>query len=117
MFTQTFTDPQGQTHTDAVFQAGNAHSSCSLNESFYFNLENSEITEDSNQNLSAHFQCYYWPNQAAKDSGLPPYFLLNTDGNSNQFYIDNTELAKPEYEGLTLEQKVEYFIQNNVLGN
>lgn len=111
MFTKTFTDPQGVTHTDAVFETSMATYNENVNESYDFRV--SQGDDDSNKFTNTshtkdmNYQMYYWTSQAARDAGLLPYILANTNPVGDRFYITKEELDKPEYSGLSAAAKAE----------
>jgi len=118
MFTKTFTDPQGETHTDAVFYVARVHYSVNTNESTNYNIEanidgSGKATDnDTSSNLS--YQMYYWANQAAKDAGNLPYILANTTDVGEWFYVANLH-TDANYNSLTAEQMAEKHCQEVVL--
>jgi hypothetical protein len=77
MITATFTDPQGQTWTDARIKVINFNMNCNSSLSVYHNNNLNEPVERSDMNTQAHMQIVYWPTQKAMDDGHPPYNLNN----------------------------------------
>jgi len=114
MFTKTFTDPQGQTHTNAVFMAAYANYTSNKSENHNFNIETGLAETNTDNNAHLQYRMYYWTNQAAKDAGNLPYVLANTNvGQIGEVHYLNQFSA--EYDGLTAEQKAEKHCQDVVL--
>lgn len=126
---QSFTDPQGQSFTNAVIRVKSAQ----YNRNWYGNenttlalnvmdpsadLATSETT-DTNENQTVQVEFAYWPDQDAFDTGRQPYTLTLLEGDrySTVHIIDKTELAKPVYESLSLEAICETYLSNEILPN
>ena len=114
MFSKTFTDPQGVTHTNAVFKVANANYNVNTDENFHFDLGTNTPTTSNTGNNSLNYRMYYWPNQASLDNGNLPYVLANS--NSNELgeihYVNNLDAT---YDALTAEAKAEEHCQAIVL--
>lgn len=116
MFTATFTDPQGVSHTDAVFalrtathnqrSETNSHEYFELNHQDFTTIVNEPVNESSFVDNTITCQFYYWVNQAAKDAGAAPYILANMENNSMHFSFTPDET----YDGMNLEEKCETYI-------
>ena len=118
MFTLSFTDPQGIQHVDAIFEVANAEAHHKSNDDYTFNFSQGDSAENqtvnSNTNKSVRYRMYYWANQAARDSGLMPYVLVNTEvGNIGEWFRVDTLDAT--YDGLTAQQKAEKHCQEVTL--
>ncbi len=114
MFTKTFTDPQGVTHTDAVFKVAHANHTENTSKSFSLNIETGEETNNDNANKHLQYRMYYWPNQTAKDAGHLPYVLANTaEGQVGEVHY--TDELDSTYDALTAEQKAEKHCQEVAL--
>jgi hypothetical protein len=113
MIKATFTDPQGQTWTDAklrIFNFNmNANSSLSVS-----HRNNGVPVENSNQNANAVMQVVYWPNQAALDAGHVPYTLDNTEDEMDglQFRFDLSTAPTTHAE---LEAACEAYLVDTIL--
>lgn len=126
---QSFTDPQGQTFTDAVirvkFAELNKNSYSNSYESVTLNLADpsADLTvntsEDSSDNSSVRVEFVYWPDQAAFDSGKYPYTLPDTSNQqySNTFNIYKDVLTSPAYSELSLEEQCEKYLIEEILPN
>lgn len=112
MFTKTFTDPQGVTHTDAIFQIISADINNNSNNTFNYDLASKTSNEISNSSNNLSYRIYYWVDQASLDSGLLPYILANSDPLGEMFYVDNLDSS---YDLLSLEEKAEKHCQDNIL--
>lgn len=126
MFTKNgeWTNPQGTTHTDAVFAVSKAemtsNKSSRLDASSGY--ADAVMVDTSQTNLS--YQMLYWPNQAALDAGTEPYPLTNagvvTPDPAMQsdmeeklwFRVSNLDSS---YDGLTAAQAAEKHCQEVVL--
>jgi hypothetical protein len=133
MFTHTFTDIHGNTHTDAIIVITQANFNC--NENSFFRLEegsgdlaNAERTERANTNNSMSFNAAYWPDQASIDAGDTPVILQSdvhwnfVDGvatggvrkpfeRTNSFDVNNLPV---EYMALSVEKKAEKFLIDTI---
>lgn len=122
-----FTDPQGQTFTDAVVKArsvrrnrnwhGSENDSIHLesNDLFGEYQANSNRYEDDNLTISVDY--YYWPTQTAYDEQRKPYMLSrnNTDDVFVSFEITENQLADEKYAGLSLEEIADLYFTDTVL--
>ena len=114
MFIKTFTDPQGVSHTNAVFEVAHANYTENTAENYSFNVEASTSTTNSSDNKSLQYRMYYWVNQAARDLGNLPYVLANsTTGQVGEIHYLNDFDAT--YEGLSAQAKAEKHCQEVVL--
>ena len=84
MFNLSFTDAQGVTHTDAVFEVVGA----------YYNA-NSAVYQDGAPSTSrtAGYRARYWPNSAAHLSGRPPYVFVDLQGRDTFTFSPASSLA------------------------
>jgi hypothetical protein len=116
MFTVTFTDPQGATHTDAIFQVADASQNINQGKNFNYRISTGQSETNEYGTNNASYRIFYWLNQAAKDSGKLPYILANSDPNrlGETFYIDD---IGPEYDGMSLEEIAEHHCKTYVLPN
>ena len=115
MFTQTFTDPQGVLHTDALLKVKTAHSnvtsreSMTLDEGDWATYATSESTSS-----SVTYQMFFWINQAAYDDGMLPYLLYTAAGRAPGSY---SFAVPPEYDGFTLEEMCDAHCAAEILPN
>lgn len=116
MFTKTFTDPQGVTHTDAIFEVSTSRCNENASSEYSFNLsagdDPANQTEASNTNNNLSYRIYYWTDQGARDSGKLPYVLANTSPVGEWFNVNDIDSA---YDILTAEEKAEKHCQDVVL--
>lgn len=112
MFILTFTDPQGVTHTDALFKINKANSVETQRDKINLDTTswNTYITSSENSS-NITYQVYFWANQVAFDSGKMPYLLSTTISGAYNFMPDSS------YDGLTLEEKCEKHCQDIVIPN
>lgn len=84
MFNMTFTDAQGVTHTDAVFEVVNA----------YYNA-NSAIYQDGEPSVSrtTGYRARYWPSATAHAEGRPPYLFVGLSGRDSFTFAPSSALA------------------------
>ena len=119
MFTKTFTDPQGVTHTDAIFETSSANLNNNSSESFDFrisegdNAEAKKLSTYSSSNMS--YQMFYWASQDARDAGNLPYILANTQQIGQSFEVPDELLQLPEYKALSAALQAEKHCQEVVL--
>ncbi|QPG06970.1 hypothetical protein IT774_07655 [Salinimonas marina] len=124
----TFTDPQGQSYTDAVVAVqqatydhswrGNEHEKFTNPFDKAGSTGNVTSSDDASENITLRISFVYWPTQAAYDANNLPYPLANTTPAANseyEFRIFADELSKPKYTSLTLEQKCEQYFTDEVL--
>jgi hypothetical protein len=108
-----FTDPQGLSHTGAVFvvrqgdRNQNTSASVRLDTTDWQTLETTDTLSPSH--LS--YQVYYWTTAAAKSNGSMPYILANPDQVGMDFYFELTAA----YDSLTVEAQVEKHLTDIVL--
>ena len=118
MFTKTgqWSDPQGTTHTDAVFKVVESKTSENGNSSYRyqlpFNGNPSSENTDSNNSKNTRYRMYYWTNQAAFDADGIPYVLANVDPLGEYFSLDSSDVI---YDDLTPEQIADKHCQEVVL--
>jgi len=114
MFTQSFTDPQGVSHTDAIFEVAHANYSENTSDNHNFDVETNSPDNTSHTNKNLQYRMYYWVNQAARDAGNLPYVLANsTTGQIGETHYVTT--FDTGYEGLTTEKKAEKHCKDVVL--
>lgn len=108
-----FIDPQGTTHTGAVFKVRSADENMTSNN--YLRLSSADFnTFDQSNNPQVcyvNFEVYYWTSAAAKAAGAVPYILVNTTNTSMAFNF----VADATYSALALEAKVEKYLTDVVL--
>jgi len=110
MFTKvgSWTDPQGTTHTDAVFEPSHSHYSTNTSDEFSFRIEDGDLgtskSESRSSSIHLRYRMYYWTNQLARDNGLAPYVLTATDPFNDWFEVDSLDAT---YDGLTAVEKAE----------
>lgn len=117
MFTKTFTDVQGTTHTNAFFKCAAANLASNTNNTYRFNPETKDEDLRENSNMSLSYSMYFWVNEEAYNDGKAPYQyyvgINNTSINvSDKFFKEN-----PEYTELTLVEQAEKHCQEVVLSN
>lgn len=118
MFTKTFTDLQGTTHTAAVFHVATMNSTVRNSHNYSYSYVNDEESEKVNNNRAISYTMYYWRNQAAEDANHTPYLLANNSPSNTTFNIDERFLSNnPEYDNLTPIQIVEKHCQEVVLND
>ncbi len=108
MFTKTFTDPQGVTHTDAVFETAISYYSENASEDYTFQISNGDAetskTSNTHEGNNLRYRIYYWASQEARDAGLLPYVLANSDPIGEWFEVQNLDNS---YTNLTAALKAE----------
>lgn len=111
MFTKTFTDPQGVTHTEAVFETNNASLNSNCSENYTFNLAQDGMEEsrstDEYTNINISYSMYYWASQANKDAGALPYTLANAANGGSGFNVSDDFLKEVEYTSLPVALQAE----------
>tara|TARA_R110000850_G_scaffold148836_1_gene271145 strand:- start:1657 stop:2013 length:357 start_codon:yes stop_codon:yes gene_type:complete len=115
MFTAAFTDPQGTAYKAAVCQVLWASFTENKSETFDFNIASGTGTvSDGSTNFSLNYRIGYWPTQAAKDAGTPPYTLID----SNTFLQDFADysLDAETYAGLSAEAAAELHCKTEIIG-
>lgn len=107
MFTVlNFTDPQGATHTEAIFQVQQATLRIDSTDDYNMDVINpaaQAITTINGRKRLSYHMCF-WRSQEDKDEGLPPYTLLNKKF-VPVFSFDYTN--NTDYDGLAAEQAAE----------
>jgi hypothetical protein len=113
MITSTFTDPQGQTWTDAKLRVVNFNMNSNRSLSVNHNTLDAPV-ENQNNNSNASMQVIYWPNQASLDAGHSPYSLDTSDDamRSDQFRF-NMETASTTH--AELEAACEAYLVDTIL--
>lgn len=128
----TFTDPQNNTWTDAVFIVAsiydNDYSSSHSNGRFVrdpndFTTLHDQSSPNSDSGRNMTVQYYYWTSQANYDARGPlatdpaPYLLADmSEGHRNTYWqISNEELQDPKYATLTPEQIADLYLQEVIL--
>ena len=102
MFNMTFTDAQGVTHTDAVFEVVNA----------YYNANNSIYQEGvPSASRTAGYRARYWPNAAAHAEGRPAYLFVDMSGRDSFTFAPADNLAT----AAEVVEAAEEHLQNVVL--
>lgn len=102
MFNMTFTDAQGVTHTDAVFEVVNA----------YYNANNSIYQEGvPSASRSAGYRARYWPSAAAQAEDRPPYTFVERAGRDTFSFSPEQDIA----DATQLVSLCEEHLQNVVL--
>jgi len=88
-FTKTFTDPQGVTHTNALFEVAYASKRIDSSDSYTNQIAETldangvvtgytfTPTTNANKYTNLDYRMYYWPNAAAKTAGNMPYVLAS----------------------------------------
>lgn len=108
MFTKTFTDPQGQTHTNAVFETAEASYSESNTDDYRFDIAQGDLDSSKTTNSSTtsylRYKMYYWTSQAARDAALLPYVLASTDPIGPWFTVSELDSS---YDSLSAALKAE----------
>ncbi len=125
---QSFTDPQGQSYTEAVVQIRKGYrttnaQSDSMEEIKLSTPFSEPLTINQNNNESIRDEVVvsfaYWPTQAAYDSGYQYYQLINVaTENSNrfdEFIIDKQELQKDKYENKSFEEVCLTYFSDEIL--
>lgn len=76
---QKFTDPQGQTFTDAVVEVYQAN--YNSNKSVYINRDISSGEKETSENEHQYINCsfLYWVSPKTKKDGAAPYVLKSND--------------------------------------
>ena len=113
-----FTDPQGNTWTEAVFDIAYANEYSNSNEALKIDMNDmSTFTTDTNLSRSIDVRYYYWPTQAARDAGIyAPYILANVnDGTQPATMSFNFDAGAAEYDGMTLMQRCFHYLETYVL--
>ena len=87
MLTKTYKDPQGVTHTDAVFQVTHAAVYHNTNKVHHAQPDGTYVVDES-ENRTLDFSVQFWTNQAAKDAGFEPYMLRN-DGFTYNYSLES----------------------------
>ena len=109
MFTASFTDPQGQEFTEAVFKVWKA--SFYQNTTDSFTVDVSDFHTKNNQTYNqkgGQYNVWYWKDIEAKESGKPPYSLkYNNSETINYNTVDTGDL--------TVEQICEQHLMNTVI--
>lgn len=115
MFTKSFTDIQGTTHTDAFFVCASANSASNNTERYQFNAVTKEPSLTERNLFSVSYEMYYWINEQAYKDGKPPY-KLSSDINNTSFNISDIFFTEnPDYSSLTLVEKAEKHCETQVL--
>ena len=115
MITATFTDPQGQTWTDAILKI--IDQTCSQSKSIRVNHDVNDVAnpnENTSENINASMQVAYWPNQAALDAGTSCYLIRNMEASpaSTSFHFPLTTMPA-DY--VALELACEAYLQATIL--
>lgn len=115
MFTAAFTDPQGTAYKAAVCQVLQASFSENKSESFEFDIATSTgAVSSGSSSFSLNYRMGYWPTQAAKDAGTPPYTLIDSNTFSQDFA--DYSLDAETYAGLTAEGAAELHCKTEIMG-
>lgn len=108
MFTKTFTDPQGQTHTNAVFETAEANYSDNQAEDYRFDIAQGDSDSSKTSNSSSgnylRYKMYYWTSQAARDASMLPYILASVSPVGQWFTASDIDAS---YDGLPAALKAE----------
>jgi len=105
MVTATFTDPQGQTWTNAVIKAVNfSLVSNVLKERTHGTSEVFSYTDELDSYYDIHTQFAYWANQASLDANNPPYILSRESASppSNWFWFSSEGVAPIDLDAIEL---------------
>jgi len=115
MFIQTFTDPQGVLHTNALFKVKTAHSNVTTREDMTIDEQDWATYSNGNSvSSSVTYQMFFWIDQAAYDEGMLPYLLYTAAGRAPGSY----SFAVPaEYAGFTLEEMCDAHCAAEVIPN
>lgn len=124
---QSFTDPQGQSFTNAVVRVINAdynkstrnhtHESLKINTYALGDPSAANSSQNTNESQELMITFGYWPTQADYDAGNQPYKLTNSESQNDRFEIFTDELEKTKYDGLSLEAKCELYFNDVILLN
>ena len=107
MFNMTFTDAQGVTHTDAVFEVVNA----------YYNANNSIYEEgEPSASRSAGYRARYWPSAAAHAEGRPPYLFVDLSGRDTFVFNPSSDLTTADEVVAAAEQHLQAVVLPSLLG-
>ena len=109
-----FTDPQGNVYTDAVVCAYELNHNNSIGRTI--NMDDDErdfLIENSNQSISVKYA--YWISQSAFDNRSGCYWLGNFREANEYWNIDNKEIQKTKYSGLTSESIAELYFVDEIL--
>jgi hypothetical protein len=120
MFIKTFTDPQGVSHINAIFEVSMSkiNSNSYNNYDFKISQGDDEVNKiiTNYNNRTVRYQIYYWTNQEARDAGNLPYLLANTSPISDEFFVSSEFLDNnPEYDGLDAFSIAEKHCQEVIL--
>mgnify|MGYP000333126541 CR=1 FL=1 len=119
MFITTFTDPQGVEHEDAVFEVSVANYSTYTHSNYDFRIsqgdDDANKVEDESTQANLSYQMYFWTSQEARDAGMLPYYLANTDPLGEHFHVSEDFLTGPDYVGLSVAEKAEKHCKEVVL--
>lgn len=114
--TGTWVDPQGTSHTDAVFEVAYASTHNNTATMYTYDSTNgfSGTTGTTNTDVQRHvnYRMYYWTNQASRDAGNLPYVLASLDPVGEIHNGNNLDVS---YDGLTPVEAAEKHCQEVVL--
>ena len=107
MFNMTFTDAQGVTHTDAVFEVTNA----------YYNA-NSAIYQDGAPSVSrtTGYRVRYWPSSEAHAEGQPPYVFVDSHGRDTFSFMPVGDLSTAEAVVAAAEEHLQNVVLPTLVG-
>lgn len=107
MFNLSFTDAQGITHTDAVFEVTNA----------YYNA-NSAIYQDGapSSSRSAGYRARYWPSSDAHAEGRPPYLFVDLSGRDTFVFNPSSDLTTVEEVVVAAEEHLRNVVLPTLVG-
>jgi len=115
MFTTGFTDPQGTTFEAAVFQVLRSDFTINTSETYSFDIrEQVGSAANETSNFSLNYRMGYWASQDAKESGAPPYTLIDPNTYSSDFASYTLDGAL--YSELEAEAAAELHCKTEVIG-
>ena len=119
MFIKTFTDPQGTTHTDAVFETANAQYNEYNSTDYVFEFSQGDLESSKNSNsqgnMTLNFTMYYWCSESSRAEGKFPYILANTETIGQTFNVDNARLSEWASLGLSPQELAEKYVNEVIL--
>lgn len=112
MFTATYTNPQGITHSAAVFLVVDANMNENISSNNKYDFNTNTYTTSDNANSSISLRAVYWANQASYDNGDIPFPLLKDPIEGDSWLYG--DVSDSSYTGLSAVQKAELFLQNDL---